>query len=86
MPDVVKEYVNNLQIVGGDMPNVATNYSAQDIQEIQRLRNIAIQKAMTTQPKTKNQTQSAPSGFGAGFGSTSSMGDFAPLSDSEMPF
>ena len=85
MPDVVKEYVNNLQIVGGDMPNVATNYSAQDIQEIQRLRNVAIQKAMSTQPKTQNQSQ-APNGFGAGFGSTTSMGDFAPLSDSEMPF
>lgn len=85
MPDIVKEYVNNLEVVGGDMPNVATSYNGQDIQEIQRLRNVAIQKVMSTPSKPQNQNQ-APNGFGNGFGATPSLNDFAPLSDSEMPF
>lgn len=83
MPDdVVTSYVNEMVIVGGDMPNVATGYTAQDIEQMRQIRNQVVQKIMSTPAKPQTQNQ-APSGFGSGFGN-----DFnaVPVSDEDMPF
>ena len=64
MPDTtVKNYVNEIVIIGGDMPNVANRFTQEQITEIKRQREMARNEKMNVAPATPP----APSGFGSGF-------------------
>ena len=84
MPDEVKNYVNNLEIVGGDMPTVIGKYTMEEIAQMRQLREQIQQKIMSTPAKPQTNTQ--PSGFGNGFGNEGFGADFAPIDDDSMPF
>ena len=86
MPDEVKNYVNNLEIVGGDMPKPQGMgaYTMEEIAQMRQLREQIQQKIMSTPAKPQTNTQ--PSGFGNGFGNEGFGADFAPIDDGDMPF
>lgn len=62
--NVVKNYVNELTIVGGQQPETVNKYSMEEIAEMRKLRELARNEKINT-PQTP-PTQ--PSGFGTGFG------------------
>lgn len=91
MPDTVSSYVNEYIIIGGDMPLTIENspslptpgkFTLEEIAEIKRLRNQAVQQAMTTPAAPPVNTQ--PTGFGGGFETSANVGGFSPVGD--MPF
>lgn len=61
--NVVTDYTNNLEIIGGDLPYMdgVNNYSPQDIENAHKVRQLALQQLM--------QDASAPSTPATGFGS-----------------
>ena len=66
MPDsVVKNYVNEIEIIGGDAPNVANRFTLEQINEMKKQRELARNEKMNKVP----QTPPAPTGFGS-FGQT----------------
>lgn len=61
MPDtVVNNYINELVIIGGDTPNVANRFTAEQINEMKKQRELSRNEKLQPAPST-------PSGFGAGF-------------------
>lgn len=74
---IVKDYINEIVIIGGDMPLATGGFTAQEIQEMTRIRNNKIQELTTATPAPS----STPNGFGAGFGS-----DLPSFDDADMPF
>lgn len=84
MPDTaVKNYTNEIIIVGGDMPNVANRFTMEQIGEINRLRDVSRNEKLSPAASTP------PSGFGAGFGdSPTNGGQFFPgtIDDGDIPF
>lgn len=62
MPDsVVKNYVNEIEIIGGDAPNVANRFTLEQINEMKKQRELARNEKMNKVP----QTPPAPTGFGS---------------------
>ena len=81
MPDEsIKDYVNEIVIVGGDTPNVANRFTPEQINEMKKLREMSRNEKMNSAPATP---PAAPSGFGTGFdtGFNSSATDAG-----DMPF
>lgn len=82
MPDTaVKDYISEIVIVGGDMPNVANRFTIEQIGEMKKQREMARNEKMNSAPATP--PASTPSGFGSGFGNGFDSG-FG--SDGDMPF
>ena len=70
MPDtVVKNYINEIVIVGGDMPSVANKFTVEEINEMIKRRELSRNEKMNSVPSTPP----APTGFGTGFGDTQSQ-------------
>lgn len=66
MPDtVVKNYINEVVIVGGDVPNVANRFTPAQIDEMKKQRELSKQEKLDKAAKTNT---APPSGFGSGFG------------------
>ena len=85
MPTEVKSYVNNLEIVGGDMPLVMGKYTMEEIAQMKQLREQAVQKVMSTPAKPQTTTTNTqPSGFGNGFGGFGN--DFSTIDEANIPF
>ena len=78
--NVIKNYVNELVIIGGDMPATANRYTMEDITEMKKVRELATQEKMSVAP-TPPAKENTPSGFGSGFETPE-----APISDGDMPF
>jgi hypothetical protein len=63
--NVIKNYVNNLEIIGGDIPYFGgKEYTPENIQEAKKIRNLKLQSLQPQVPDTP------PTGFGTGFGTT----------------
>lgn len=78
MPDTaVKDYISEIIIVGGDMPNVANRFTIEQIGEMKKQREMARNEKMNSAAATP--PVSTPSGFGSGFD-----GGFG--SNGDMPF
>lgn len=80
MPDgVVRSFVNELVVVGGNEPELINKYSNEEIVEM-----VKLAEAQTLEVKKKSASSgtvsATPSGFGSGFGSTST------IADEDMPF
>lgn len=83
MPDTtIKNYTNEIIIVGGDVPNVANKFTTEQINEMKKQRELAKQEKLNSAPATP---PAQPSGFGSGFGNTG-FGQSSTLSDGDMPF
>ena len=82
--NVVKNFVNNLEIVGGETPKVQGMgaYTLQEIAEMRQLREQQKAKAMNKPTTTQNTQTTQPSGFGTAFG----FGDLAPIEEGDIPF
>lgn len=84
MPDTtVKNYTNEIIIVGGDMPNIANRFTMEQIGEMNRLREVSRSEKLNIAPSTP------PSGFGAGFGEVpNGTQQFfqSSVDDSDIPF
>lgn len=80
MPDtVVKDYINEIIIVGGDTPNVANKFTIEQVNEMKKQREMAKEEKMKSiAPATP------PSGFGSNFGSSNGTTD--TIDDGDMPF
>lgn len=75
--DISKNYVNELLIIGGDMPSVANKFTMEEITEMKKLRTLAQQEKIAAKPVP----ETAPNGFGSGFdGIQHEQGGF------DMPF
>lgn len=62
--NVIRNFVNELTIIGGQQPETVNKYTLEEINEMRKLREMARNEKMNT-PQTP-PTQ--PSGFGSGFG------------------
>ena len=83
MPDTtIKNYTNEIIIVGGDVPNVANKFTTEQINEMKKQRELAKQEKLNSAPATP---PAQPSGFGSGFGNTG-FGQSSTPSDGDMPF
>ncbi|HAU85147.1 MAG TPA: hypothetical protein DCW90_06490 [Lachnospiraceae bacterium] len=80
--NVVRNYVNEVVIIGGDVPNVANKYTLEEIAEMKKLRELARQEKMAVSPQPPAQP-AAPSGFGNGFDTSDFSG---AIEESEIPF
>lgn len=76
--DIAKNYINELLIIGGDMPAVANKFTMEEINEMKKLRTLSQQEKIASKPVPQTET---PNGFGSGFDSSSSI-----PTDSDMPF
>lgn len=73
-----KNYVNNIQVIGGDLPYMEPKaFTPEEIEEAKRLRSLAIQELSSSAPETP---QSEPTGFGSN-GNTQQ-----PAESTEDPF
>lgn len=86
MPDenIVKDYVNEIVIIGGDMPMLVGMgaFTNEEIEEMKRIRNNKLQEILST-PLVPQNSSSTPNGFGDGFNSVDSLPSY---DDSDMPF
>ena len=65
MPNnVVKNFVNELTIIGGQQPETINKYTMEEIAEMKKLRELARQEKMQATPVP----QTPQTGFGSGFG------------------
>lgn len=72
----IDNYVNNIEIIGGDMPFFGTKeYTPEEIENAQQVRNLALQTLSSPAPETP-QTNT---GFGQGAPGSS------PINDNQMP-
>lgn len=80
--NIVKEYINEIVIIGGDMPTLAGAgaFTLAEIEEMKRSRNNKLQEILSTPITPQTST---PNGFGSGFGGTDNIPSF---DDSDMPF
>lgn len=87
--NVVKNFVNNIEVIGGDMPYFGTKeYTPEEIENAKQVRNLALQQMQQPAPSTP-QTNT---GFGHGSSTSPSMSekelnDLLPtdLGNSDMP-
>lgn len=61
--NVVRNFVNELTIVGGQQPETVNKYTMEEIAEMRKLRELARNEKMVVSPIPPTQ----PSGFGSGF-------------------
>jgi len=81
MPDkIVKNYVNELIIVGGDMPELINKYSDEEIAEMKKLLQLTREEKLSV-PAQPTQPSGFGNGFGSGFDTTNSI-----IDDADMPF
>lgn len=82
MPDnVIKNYVNELIIIGGDLPEIANKYTPEDITEMKKIRELSRQEKMSTAPTPP--ARQASNGFGSGFETPETP---VKYNDNDIPF
>lgn len=78
---VIKEYVNETIIIGGDNPVIEGAYTQDEFNQMMKLRELAIREITNSVPATPPS-----SGFGTGFGSGFGNDGASSAVNDEMPF